>query len=54
MLPTLDPDLEVWSKYNEDLELEAKLSIDQQLKEFDNMMESVDFKGIWNSRESRT
>jgi len=48
----LDPDLEAWLKYNEDMELEAMLSADERLKEFDVMMD-VDFKDIWDIRESR-
>ena len=48
--PVSDPDLEAWLKYNEDMELEAKLSIDEQLKEFDTMLD-VGFKNIWNIRE---
>jgi hypothetical protein len=44
--------LEVWSKYNEDIELEAKLSIDERLKEFDVMLDSVELKDLWDIRES--
>ena len=53
LLSGLDPDLEAWSKYNEDLELEAKLSVDERLKEFDIMMDSVDFKALWDVHQSR-
>jgi hypothetical protein len=44
--------LEVWLKYNEDVELEAMLTADERLKEFDTMMD-FDFKDIWDIRESR-
>jgi hypothetical protein len=47
-----DPDMEAWSKYNEDVELEAMLTADERLKEFEAMMD-VDFKDIWDMRESR-
>jgi len=36
----------------QDMELEALLSVDERLKEFDTMMD-VDFKDIWDIRELR-
>jgi hypothetical protein len=51
----IDPELEAWMKYDEDSELNAAISVDERLKEFDEMLDSgTSLKQIWESRESST
>jgi hypothetical protein len=48
----IDSDLEAWMKYDEDSEIKATISVDERLKEFDEMLDSAtSFKETWQSRE---